>query len=74
MESGSAGGREGEMNSPVLLRLLVLMAVVSMAACRKSPPPPIVDVTPIGDALRFLAVAVVLGGIISGIFDLWGKE
>ena len=61
------------MNSPVLLRLLVLMAVVSTAGCRSSSVP-IVDVTPIGDALRFLAVAIVLGAIINSIFDIWGKD
>lgn len=63
------------MNAPVILRTTVLLGVLLLAACEEEPPPePLVDVTPLGDALRFLAVAIVLGAIITSIFNAWNKE
>jgi len=62
------------MIPPVLLRGPLLAAVIALASCRGKSAEPIVDVTPIGDAVRFLAVALVLGMIIRGIFGLWEKH
>jgi hypothetical protein len=58
----------------VLLRGPLLVAVLALASCRGKPSEPLVDVTPLGDAVRFLAVALVLGMIIRGIFGLWEKH
>ena len=60
----------------VLLRgpLLLLAAALVLASCKGGRPEPIVDMSPIGDALRFMAVALVLGAIIRGILALWEKH
>ena len=62
------------MIPPVLLRGPLLAAVLCMASCRGKAAEPVVDVTPIGDAVKFLAVALVLGAIIRGVLSLWDKN
>ena len=58
------------MNSPVLLRTTILLMVLLLAACGEEPPKqPVVDVNPIGEAIRFLAIAGVLAVIINSVLE-----
>jgi hypothetical protein len=58
----------------VLMRSTVLIVVLGLllGSCRKAEP--IVDLSPLGDAVRFLAVAFVLGVIIQGVLKLWERD
>ena len=56
----------------LLLLLLPLAACTMLASCRKSES--IVDLSPLGEAIRFLAIAMVLGCIVIGIFQNLGKH
>ena len=52
----------------------LLTVVLVLAACRQEPPPePVVDMTPVGDALRFLGVAFVLGTLVRCVAGLRKK-
>ncbi len=66
------------MNRPtttsLILPPLALLVAVILTSCGGPPTDPVVDVTPLGDAVRFLAVALVLGAIITGVMGLWGRE
>ena len=64
------------MNSPVILRTTVLILVLGLllVSCGGGPSEPTVDLTPLGDAIRFLAIALVLGAIIQGVMNLWHKD
>jgi hypothetical protein len=51
-----------------VLRLLPpLLVGATLASCRSSES--IVDLSPLGEAIRFLAIAMVLGCIVIGIFQ-----
>lgn len=56
-----------------LYRLGVLLPVFLLASCGKEPEP-IVDMSPIGEAIRFLAVAGVLAVIIRAVLEGWTKD
>jgi hypothetical protein len=55
-----------------LLLMLLLPACALIASCRSSES--IVDLSPLGEAIRFLAIAMVLGCIVIGIFQNMGKD
>ena len=54
-----------------MLRSPLMATSLCLASCRSKSVAPIVDMNPVGDALRFLAVALVLGIVIRGVFGLW---
>jgi len=62
------------MIPPVLLRGPLLAAVLCLASCRGKSAEPVVDLSPLGEAVKFLAVALVLAAIIRGVISLWGRN
>ena len=61
----------------LLPRLAVLLMPLALACCGDPEPQPVmpvvpvVDLKPLGDALRFMSVAIVLAGIIAGVCGIW---
>lgn len=62
------------MKAFVLMRSTLLAVVLGLllGSCGKSEP--IVDLSPLGDAVRFLAIALVLGAIIQGVLKMWDRD
>jgi hypothetical protein len=62
------------MKAFVLMRSTVLAVLLGLllGSCGKSKP--IVDLSPLGDAVRFLAIAFVLGIIIQGVLKMWERD
>jgi|GEM_PF-3193416 len=62
------------MKTAVLMRSTLLAVILGLllGSCRKAEP--IVDLSPLGDAVRFLAIALVLGAIIQGVLKLWDRD